>query len=115
MKNSTFLTVISSAAAAMAAPTDQKSAARPFVGGPFRSDLSAQRNSPWGGSVQEGNGWRTVTGTTVIPSVTGQSHSAGAAAWVGIDGMSPSPTLPPRFERLASPTNAHTLPIRLQV
>lgn len=110
MKNATFLTVISSAAAAMAAPADQKPAARPFFGGPFRAD-SAQRDSPWGGSVQEGNGWRTVTGTTVIPSVTGQSHSAGAAAWVGIDGMSPSP----RFVRLVTPANAHTLPFRLQM
>lgn len=42
--------------------------------------------SPWGGAVQEGNGWMTVTGKTVIPSVTGQDSSAGAAAWVGIDG-----------------------------
>lgn len=76
----------------------QTHSAAPFrhpVSGPFnrdktdeRSTLAAQNiQSPWGGSVQEGRGWRTVTGTTVIPRVTNQSPNAGAAAWVGIDGL----------------------------
>lgn len=93
MKTSTFLPLFSAIITnGLAAPTEQAVAvARPPVGGPFSKDRAGTFSteavqSPWGGAVQEGNGWRTVTGTTVIPSVTGQSPTAGAAAWVGIDG-----------------------------
>lgn len=93
MKLSTIVSLFGVATGVLAAPAEHLShgpAKRP-VGGPFSRDrtpaLSSKSvQSPWGGSVQEGNGWRTVTGTTVIPRVTGQSPSAGAAAWVGIDG-----------------------------
>lgn len=86
------------AAGVLAAPAEQQQPKQPHqaapfrrpVSGPFRkpkADFAADSvQSPWGGSVQEGSNWRTVTGTTVVPSVTGQSSSAGAAAWVGIDG-----------------------------
>lgn len=93
------------AAGVLAAPAEQQQQKRhqaaPFrrpVSGPYnkpKADFSADSvQSPWGGSVQEGNNWMTVTGTTVIPSVTGQSSSAGAAAWVGIDGKFKSFHLP---------------------
>lgn len=97
------------AAGVLAAPAEQQQQRR-HVAAPFRRPVSGPYNkpkanhgpdfaadsvqSPWGGSVQEGNNWRTVTGTTVIPSVTGQSSSAGAAAWVGIDGKFKSFDLP---------------------
>lgn len=85
MKTAAILSVVS-AAGVLAAPTEQ--AKRPFFGGPISKNFSAeyQRDSPWGGAVQEGRGWKTVTGVTKIPSVTDQSPDAGAAAWVGIDG-----------------------------
>ena len=93
MKLSAIFSVFSVATGVLAAPADnlvQGPAKRP-VGGPFSRDKTPgfsgkSVQSPWGGSVQEGNGWRTVTGSTVIPEVSGQSPSAGAAAWVGIDG-----------------------------
>lgn len=90
MKTSAILGLLSTISGALAVPTKQQatSTRRP-VGGPFAKDRDFSSNnvqSPWGGAVQEGQGWRTVTGTTVIPSVTGQDSSAGAAAWVGIDG-----------------------------
>lgn len=43
-------------------------------------------DSPWGGAVQEGQGWTYVTGTATVPLVSGQDPNAGAAVWVGIDG-----------------------------
>lgn len=93
MKTSTFFALLSTAVGVLAAPAEEAvhGPRRAPVSGPFAKDrnsgFSAQNvQSPWGGSVQEGRGWRTVTGTTVVPSVTGQSSSAGAAAWVGIDG-----------------------------
>ncbi|OAQ99989.1 hypothetical protein LLEC1_01839 [Akanthomyces lecanii] len=62
------------------------------VGGPLKKKVSnfarQQASAPWGGGVQEGSGWSFVTGTTQIPSITGQDSAAGAAAWVGIDGYS---------------------------
>lgn len=92
MKFSAILSLFGAATGVLAAPAEvaQGPAKRP-VGGPFSRERAAgfsskSVQSPWGGAVQEGNAWRTVTGTTVIPSVTGQSPSAGAAAWVGIDG-----------------------------
>lgn len=93
MRLSVILSLFGAATGVLAAPAEQLAQGptkRP-VGGPFARDKaqgfsSKSVQSPWGGSVQEGNGWRTVTGTTVIPRVTGQSPSAGAAAWVGIDG-----------------------------
>ena len=45
-------------------------------------------DSPWGGAVQEGQGWTYVTGTATVPSISGQDPNAGAAVWVGIDGYS---------------------------
>ncbi|OAA54390.1 proteinase aspergillopepsin II [Cordyceps fumosorosea ARSEF 2679] len=45
-------------------------------------------DSPWGGAVQEGQGWTMVTGTATVPTVSGQDPNAGAAVWVGIDGYS---------------------------
>ncbi|KHN98415.1 proteinase aspergillopepsin II [Metarhizium album ARSEF 1941] len=55
-----------------------------------RAALSRRQNgdNPWGGAVQEGQGWSYVTGTAVVPDVRGQDPSAGAAVWVGIDGYS---------------------------
>ncbi|KAJ6788846.1 hypothetical protein PWT90_06998 [Aphanocladium album] len=73
-----------SAAGAIAIPEDFKPVSGPYHrnGGKF----SAKRDSPWGGAVQEGNGWTYVVGTTKIPTITGQDEYAGTAAWVGIDG-----------------------------
>lgn len=94
MKGSAVLVLLSSAAGILAAPTEhQKLPVRPWFGGPIPKhrikEFAPQAvQSPWGGSVQENQGWRTVTGETVIPEVSGQSSSAGAAAWVGIDGKS---------------------------
>lgn len=89
MKTSVIFALLSTAAGVLAVPSraiDKKA----FFGGPISKNMgefAAQSvQSPWGGAVQEGRGWRTVTGTTKIPSVTGQSPDAGAAAWVGIDG-----------------------------
>ena len=95
MKISTVLGLLTTAAGVIAAPADDKTLAarrKAHFGGPMNKNRHAELSSntvqsPWGGAVQEGSGWRTVTGTTVIPSVTGQSSSAGAAGWVGIDGM----------------------------
>lgn len=90
MKTSAILGFLSTITGVLAVPTEQQAPpARPRVGGPFSRDKtygSSTVQSPWGGSVQEGQGWQTVTGTTTIPSVTGQGSAAGAAAWVGIDG-----------------------------
>lgn len=65
------------------------------VSGAPSHDTSGARLSPrqtvqnaWGGAVQEGQGWYYVTGTVTIPQVGGQSASAAASAWVGIDGWS---------------------------
>ncbi|UNI19463.1 hypothetical protein JDV02_005645 [Purpureocillium takamizusanense] len=96
MKTSAAVCLLSAVAGVLAVPTEQiaREAKRPFFGGPFNKNRNGKSfntesvQSPWGGGVQEGQGWRTVTGTTVIPSVTGQSPDAGAAAWVGIDGYS---------------------------
>lgn len=101
MKVSALISLFGAAAGVLGAPAEQQQQGpiRRPVSGPFRKDRPLSGNvkplttqseqyvqSPWGGSVQESRGWRTVTGTTVIPRVTGQSSSAGAAAWVGIDG-----------------------------
>ncbi|KAM3456989.1 hypothetical protein MY3296_001359 [Beauveria thailandica] len=78
-----------SAAGALAAPKTNRNVP---VGGPLHTKVGSfagQRvDSPWGGGVQEGRGWTFVTGTTKIPSITGQDSYAGTAAWVGIDGYS---------------------------
>ncbi|UNI14296.1 hypothetical protein JDV02_000939 [Purpureocillium takamizusanense] len=67
----------------------------PVSGAPSHDDTSAPRLRPrqtvqnaWGGAVQQGQGWHYVTGTVTIPRVGGQSPSAAASAWVGIDGWS---------------------------
>ncbi|OAA81759.1 proteinase aspergillopepsin II [Akanthomyces lecanii RCEF 1005] len=74
---------------ALAAP---KPNSRVPVGGPLHKKVGTfsgqQVESPWGGGVQEGNGWTFVTGTTKIPNISGQDSYAGTAAWVGIDGYS---------------------------
>ncbi|KAM3562502.1 hypothetical protein MY1884_001801 [Beauveria asiatica] len=79
-----------SAAGALAAPKTNRNVP---VGGPLHTKVGSfagQRvDSPWGGGVQEGRGWTFVTGTTKIPSITGQDSYAGTAAWVGIDGEPP--------------------------
>lgn len=102
MKTSALLALLSTAAGVLAAPAEDAGAIygprRAPVSGPFAKERKSRFGaesvqSPWGGAIQEGNGWRTVTGTTVIPSVTGQSSSAGAAAWVGIDGTLPPTTI----------------------
>lgn len=96
MKAAAVISLLSSAAGVLAerAPeVHSRAAAKAHFGGPISKDRHAEFaangvQSPWGGSVQEGRGWRTVTGTTVIPEVDGQDPHAGAAAWVGIDGKS---------------------------
>ncbi|TQV98538.1 hypothetical protein V2A60_007733 [Cordyceps javanica] len=78
-----------SATGALAAPRASKNVP---VGGPLNKKVGSfagqQVQSPWGGGVQEGNGWTFVTGTTKIPNISGQDTYAGTAAWVGIDGYS---------------------------
>ncbi|OAA44458.1 proteinase aspergillopepsin II [Beauveria brongniartii RCEF 3172] len=85
----TFTVAFLSAAGALAAPKTNRNVP---VGGPLHTKVGSfagQRvDSPWGGGVQEGRGWAFVTGTTKIPSITGQDSYAGTAAWVGIDGYS---------------------------
>lgn len=90
MKTSTALTILSATAGGvLAAPTENK--ARPAVGGPLRADFDPSTgfitDSNWAGAVQEGSGWTLVVAETTIPTFSGQDSSAGAAGWVGIDGM----------------------------
>ncbi|OAA59339.1 proteinase aspergillopepsin II [Cordyceps fumosorosea ARSEF 2679] len=89
MKTAAAVALLTAASGAVAAPGGRNYKDIP-VGGPLRNKVgnfaSQQVNSPWGGGVQEGNGWTFVTGTTKIPSITGQDSYAGTAAWVGIDG-----------------------------
>lgn len=40
----------------------------------------------WAGASKAGTGWNMVTGTVVIPDVTGSAPNDAAAIWVGIDG-----------------------------
>ena len=92
MKSSAFVTLLSAALGA-SVPTEQSvnPAKKAFFGGPVDKEKHVEVagdsvQMTWAGSVQSKNGWKTVTGTTRIPKVSGQGHSAGAAAWVGIDG-----------------------------
>ncbi|PMB66010.1 Scytalidopepsin B [Beauveria bassiana] len=89
MKTTVAVALLSAAGSALAAP---KTNSNVPVGGPLHTKVGSfagQRvDSPWGGGVQEGRGWTFVTGTTRIPSITGQDSYAGTAAWVGIDGYS---------------------------
>lgn len=50
--------------------------------------VSRETESPWGGAVQDGQGWYSVTGVLTVPQISGQSSSAAASIWVGIDGDS---------------------------
>lgn len=91
MKFSSALSLF--AAGVLAAPAEQQQQSPSMlspVSGPMakgkRTFGTNTVQQPWGGAIQEATGWKTVTGTTVIPKVTGQSSTAGAAAWVGIDG-----------------------------
>lgn len=91
MKFSTAIPFLAAGALAAPAAEQQSDAAMPRpvsgprVKGEGRFGSNTVQN-PWGGPVQEGTNWKTVSGTTIIPKVSGQSSSAGAAAWVGIDG-----------------------------
>ncbi|KAJ3494920.1 hypothetical protein NLG97_g3762 [Lecanicillium saksenae] len=87
MKATVAVALLSATGAMAAIPKDFKP-----VSGPYHREgsakFAAQRDSPWGGAVQEGRGWKYVSGTTKIPNITGQDEYAGTAAWVGIDGYS---------------------------
>lgn len=86
MKSAASLAILT-AAGALAAP---QGSAWPSVGGPLRNkshpDTGFVVDNNWAGAVQEGHGWTSVTAETTIPIFSGQSSSAGAAGWVGIDG-----------------------------
>ncbi|KAF9877215.1 peptidase A4 family protein [Colletotrichum karsti] len=49
------------------------------------TDKNVEYSSNWAGAVKIGTGYNHVTGTIVVPDVSGSSGSA-ASAWVGIDG-----------------------------
>ena len=61
------------------------------VNGPFGNDIKAQYSTNWAGAVLTGSGYKTVTGTIVVPTPQEPSDSSSgtqyaASAWVGIDG-----------------------------
>lgn len=80
MKYSMGLAV--AAAAAASAETLSRFQSRPLN----KSVSKRAVDSNWGGIIQEGKGWKHVTGTVTVPDVSGQNADAGAAGWVGIDG-----------------------------
>ncbi|ATY59623.1 ase aspergillopepsin II [Cordyceps militaris] len=92
MKTAAVVALLSATGGAVAATVGPQTYRNVPVGGPLHKKVGSfagqQVNSPWGGGVQEGRGWTFVTGTTKIPSITGQNSYAGTAAWVGIDGYS---------------------------
>ncbi|KAL0943201.1 acid proteinase [Colletotrichum truncatum] len=49
------------------------------------TDKNVQYSSNWAGAVKIGTGYNQVTGTIIVPDVSGARGSA-ASAWVGIDG-----------------------------
>lgn len=98
MKTTYTLALLPVIGGVLAAPAEKQM--RPAVGGPLRAkmhpDTGFITDSNWAGAVQEGNGWLSVTAETVIPVISGQDSSAGAAGWVGIDGTFPSTPLYPK-------------------
>lgn len=57
--------------------------------GPIKPGVAHGRRQvtqPWGGAVQQGQGWNFVTGTLTVPEIKNQDPERAVAIWVGIDG-----------------------------